>query len=121
MNRNRHMSSSQGDTPFTQLPPHLLAAKAGDNVSALAMSPLPDGAGSHKEAAHNMLKAGAESQAQVNQMKGGRQRKRGGATKRRMKKSSKKSKKKSKKRLSKKRSTKRKSSSRRRRIHKSRK
>lgn len=111
------MSSSQGETPFTQLPPHLLAAKAGDNVSALAMSPLPDGAGSHKEAAHNMLKAGAESQAQVNQMKGGRQRKRGGATKRRMKKSSKKSKK----RLSKKRSNKRKSSSRRRRIHKCRK
>ncbi len=115
------MSSSQGETPFTQLPPHLLAAKAGDNVSALAMSPLPDGAGSHKEAAHNMLKAGAESQAQVNQMKGGRQRKRGGATKRRMKKSSKKSSKKSKKRLSKKRSNKRKSSSRRRRIHKCRK
>ena len=45
------------DSPVTSEPPHILAANAGQNVAALAMAPLPHGAGSHAEAAINHLKS----------------------------------------------------------------
>jgi len=67
------------DSPVTSEPPHILAANAGQNVAALAMAPLPPGAGSHAEAAINHLKSGNESQAKANNISGGGKKKRGSA------------------------------------------
>ena len=97
-------------TPFTNEPPHILAANAGNNVSALNMAPLPDGAGSHAQAAVNHLADAALSQQKVNNISGGGcKKKRGGA--KRTRRRTRKGKKFSKKRHTKKRTTKRKSRS----------
>tara|TARA_B110000285_G_C14648348_1_gene390714 strand:- start:1 stop:345 length:345 start_codon:yes stop_codon:yes gene_type:complete len=100
-------------TPFTTEPPHILAANAGNNVSALNMAPLPDGAGSHAQAAVNHLADAALSQQKANNISSGGgcgcKKKRGGA--KRTRRRTRKGKKFSKKRHTKKRTTKRKSRS----------
>lgn len=96
------------DAPVTQDPPHILAANAGQNVAALAMAPLPEGAGSHAQAAVNHLASAALSQQKANNISGGGKKKRGGA--KRTYKRSRKDKQSIRKGASKKRRTKRKSS-----------
>ena len=61
---------------LTKLPPHLVAAAAGDSVAALSGSPLPPGATSHAEAAVMQQKAAMASQAQVNGISGGNKKRR---------------------------------------------
>jgi len=106
--------SSPSEDPITTEPPHILAANAGDNVSALAMAPLPKGSGSHAEAAVNHQALAAANQQAANNISGGgkktRGRKiRGGRARRTRRRSTRRGKLSSKKRRSKKHQTKRKS------------
>lgn len=101
------MSTSSSENPTTTLPPHIMAANAGDNVAALAMAPLPDGSGSHAEAAVKHLAKASENQQAANNISGGSKRKRGGAS--RTYKRSRRGRKPSRKRRSKKHYTKRRS------------
>lgn len=94
------------DSPVTSEPPHIVAANAGHNVAALAMAPLPEGAGSHAEAAINHLKSGNESQAQANNISGGGKKKKRGVKRTRSSRRSSKGKTSRRKSASKKRNTK---------------
>ena len=80
------------DSPVTSEPPHILAANAGQNVAALAMAPLPPGAGSHAQAAVNHLKTANANQAQTNNISGGGKKKRRGVKRTRSSRSSRKGK-----------------------------
>ena len=92
--------STPSDSPITTLPPHVVAANAGENVAALAMAPLPAGSSSHADAAVKHLATAAANQQAANNISGGSKRMRGGAA--RTYKRSRKGKKTSKRRRSKK-------------------
>ena len=96
------------DAPVTQDPPPILAANARKNVAALAMAPLPEGAGSHAPAEVHHLASTALSTHKANHISGSGHKKRRGTT--RTYKRSRKDKQSSRKGASKKRRTKRKSS-----------